>query len=88
MSSNSNGPLVVAVVAVVALVIVVGLFVYSGGGAMMGGSFDGGAMTGGRMGGGTTGSARTGGSGWMWIAAVLAIGLGALLAWGILGKKQ
>ncbi len=59
---------------VVALVIVVGLFVLFGGGA----------MTGGRMGGGPMGM---GGIGWMWIPAVLIVGLGALFAWGICGKK-
>ena len=72
MSTNSNGALVVALV-----VVVVGLFVLFGGGA----------MTGGRMGGGMMGTGRMGGLGWMWIPAVLTIGLGALLAWGIFGKK-
>ena len=96
-STNTNGALVVALIAVVALVIV-GLFVLAGSGAMTGGSFGGGvmtggghgggAMTGGRMGEGVTGSAWKGGLGWMWIPAVLTVGLGALLAWGILGKKQ
>jgi hypothetical protein len=40
------------------------------------------------MGGGMNGSAWTGGLGWMWIPAVLTIGLGALLAWSLLGKKE
>ena len=71
MSTNSNGALVVA------LVVVVGLFVLFGGGA----------MTGGRMGGGMMGTAWVGGPGWMWIPAVLTVGLGALLAWSIFGKK-
>lgn len=88
MSENTNGPLVLALIAVIVLVIVGGLFMLSGGGTMIGGSFGGGAMTGGRMGGGMTGSAWTGGLGWMWIPAVLIIGLGALLAWSLLGKKQ
>ena len=71
MSGNTNGALVVA------LVVVVGLFVLFGSGA----------MTGGRMGGGMMGTAWMGGFGWMWIPAVLTVGLGVLLAWGIFGKK-
>lgn len=71
VSTNSNGALVVA------LVVVVGLFLLFGGGA----------MTGGRMGGGMMGTAWVGGLGWMWIPAVLTVGLGALLAWSIFGKK-
>ena len=71
MSANTNRTLVVALV-------VVGLFVLFGGGA----------MTGGRMGGGMMGTAWGGGLGWMWIPAVLTVGLGALLAaWSIFGKK-
>ena len=62
---------------VVALVVIVGLFVLFGGGA----------MTGGRMGGDMMGNAWMGGFGWMWIPAVLIVGLGVLLVWGILGKK-
>ena len=70
MSANTNRTLVVALV-------VVGLFVLVGGGA----------MSGGRMGGGMMGNAWMGGFGWMWIPAVLIVGLGVLLVWGILGKK-
>ena len=70
MSANTNRTLVVALV-------VVGLFVLFGGGA----------MTGGGMGGGMMGNAWMGGFGWMWIPAVLIVGLGVLLVWGILGKK-
>lgn len=77
MSTNTNGALVVALV-----VVVVALFVLFGGGAMTGGR-----MGGGMMGGGMTGTGWMGGLGWMWIPAVLTIGLGALLAWGIFGKK-
>ena len=77
MSANTNGALVVA------LVVVVGLFVLFGGGAMTGGR-----MGGGMMGGGMTGNAWMGGFGWMWIPAVLTVGLAALRAWGIFGKKQ
>ena len=39
------------------------------------------------MGGGMMGNAWMGGFGWMWIPAVLIVGLGVLLVWGILGKK-
>ncbi len=69
---NTNGALIAA------LVVIVGLFLLFGGGA----------MTGGRTGGGMMGTAWMGGLGWMWIPAVLTVGLGALLAWGIVGKKQ
>lgn len=72
MSAHTTGAFVVA------LVLVVGLFVLFGGGA----------MTGGRMGGGMMGTAWMGGLGWMWIPAVLIVGLGALLARGVFGTKQ
>ena len=71
MNANTTGALVVA------LVVVVGLFVLFGGGA----------MTGGRMGGGMMGTAWMGGFGWMWIPALLTVGLGVLLARGLSGKK-
>ena len=71
MSANTNRTLIVA------LVVIVGLFVLFGGGA----------MTGGRMGGDMMGNAWMGGFGWMWISAVLVVGLGVLFVWGILGKK-
>ena len=71
MSANTTGALVVALV-------VVGLFVLFGGGA----------MTGGRMGGGMMGTGWMGGLGWMWIPAVLLVGLGALLARDFFGTKQ
>lgn len=71
MNGNTTGALVVA------LVVVVGLFVLFGGGAMIGG----------RMGGGMMGTAWMGGFGWMWIPAVLIVALGVLLARGTVGKK-
>jgi len=71
MNGNTNGALVVV------LVVVVGLLLLFGGGA----------MTGGRMGGGMMGTAWMGGLGWMWIPAVLIVGLGVLLARGMVGKK-
>lgn len=67
---------------VVAVVIVVGLLVLVGGGAIIGGG-----PGGGMMGGGRTGTAWMGGFGWMWVPAVLIVGLAALLAWGMFGKK-
>lgn len=48
--------------------------------------FGGGAMTGGRAGGGMMGTAWMGGLGWMWMPVLLTVG--ALLAWGIFGKKR
>ena len=77
MSRNTNGALVVA------LAVVIALFVLFGGGAMTGGR-----MGGGMMGGGMMGTAWMGGLGWMWIPAVLTVGLGALLAWGIFAEKR
>ena len=71
MNANTTGALIVA------LVVVVGLFVLFGGGA----------MTGGRMGGGMMGTAWMGGLGWMWIPALLTVGLVALLVRGMSGKK-
>ena len=76
MSGNTNGALIVA------LVVVVALFVLFGGGAMTGGR-----MGGGMMGGSMSGTAWMGGLGWMWIPALLTVGLGALLVWGIFGNK-
>ena len=72
MTANTNGALVVA------LVVVVGLSVLFGGGA----------MTGGRMGRGMMGTAWMGGLGWMWIPGVLTVGLCAVLVWGVFGKKE
>jgi len=71
MNANTTGALVVA------FVVVVGLFVLFGGGA----------MTGGRMGGGMMETAWMGGLGWMWIPVVLTVGLGALLVRGVFEKK-
>jgi len=71
MRANTTGALVVA------LIVVVGLFVLFGGGA----------MTGGRMGGGMMGNAWMGGLGWMWIPVLLTIGLVALLVREMSGRK-
>ena len=70
MNANTSGALVIALV-------VVGLFVLVGGGA----------MTGGTTGGGMMGTAWMGGVGWMWIPALLTVGLVALLVRGMSGKK-
>lgn len=48
--------------------------------------FGGGAMTGGRAGGGMMGTTWMRGLGWMWMPVLLTVG--ALLAWGIFGKKR
>lgn len=72
---------------IIALVVVVVLFLLFAGGAMttsgMMGSGWGGMMGGGWMGG----SASTGGISWMWIPALLTLGLGVLLGWAIFVKK-
>ena len=49
--------------------------------------FGGRMMTGATLSGGMMGSGYMGGINWMWIPTVLVLGLGALLAWAIFGKK-
>ncbi len=71
--------------AVVIALVVVALFVLFGGGAMSGWRTGGGMM--GSAGIGGFGSNWMGGAGWMWIPAVLTVGLGVLLVWGTFGKK-
>lgn len=60
-----------------ALVVVIVLFLFLGGGA----------MTGATMGGGMMGNGHMGGISWMWIPTLLTLGLGVLLGWIIFGKK-
>ncbi len=72
MRSSTSGVLAVVLVVVVALVVL----------------FGSGAMTTGRMGGGMMGTTWMGGLGWMWIPALLVVGLGVLLALSIFRKKQ
>lgn len=72
MNTTPKTGLIVAFVLVIALVLL----------------FGGGAMTGGTMSGGMMGSGRVGGISWMWIPTVLVLGLGALLAWVLFGKKE
>jgi heme/copper-type cytochrome/quinol oxidase subunit 2 len=64
-------------VLVIAFVIVVLLFLVLSGGAMAGVSLGSGMMAGGMM----------GGISWMWIPAVIFLGLGIFLGWAIFGKK-
>lgn len=63
---------------VITFAIVVGLLLLFGGGAMTGTT-----MSGGMMGNGTMG-----GISWMWIPALLMVGLGILLVWVIVGQKK
>ena len=48
----------------------------------------GGAMTGTMMSGGMMGNGAMGGIGWMWLPALLILGLGVLIAWLIFGQKK
>jgi hypothetical protein len=66
---------------VVALIVVVLMFVLFGGGAMTWGG-----VGGGMMGTRHASTGWMGGFGWMWLPALLAVG--ALLAWGVFGKKR
>ena len=50
--------------------------------------FGGGAMTGTLMSGGMMGNGAMGGIGWMWLPALLILGLGVLIAWLIFGQKK
>ena len=82
MNKSSKTPLVIA------LVLVVGLFLFFGGGAMTGSMIGGGMMgqagTGGyRMGQGWI----KGGLSWMWIPTLLTLGLSLLLGRMIFAKK-
>ena len=49
--------------------------------------FGGGAMTGATLSGGMMGNGAMGGVSWIWIPAVLMLGLGVLLVWAIFEKK-
>ena len=50
--------------------------------------FGDGAMTGTMMSGGMMGNGAMGGIGWMWLPALLILGLGVLIAWLIFGQKK
>ncbi len=71
MTDTNKTPLIIAF----ALVVV--LFVIFGGGAMTG------SMTGGEM----MGRGWTGGFSWMWIPALLTLGVVVLLGWAIFRKE-
>ena len=61
----------------IAFVVVVGLVLLFGGGAMTGVTLNGGMM----------GSGGMGGISWMWIPTLLALGIGMVLGWAIFAKK-
>ena len=50
--------------------------------------FGGGAMTGATLSGGMMGNGAMGGVSWIWIPAVLMLGLGVLLVWAIFEQKK
>ena len=50
--------------------------------------FGGSRMAGAVLNGGLMGNIAMGGMGWMWIPALLTLGLGVLFLWVILGKKK
>ncbi len=50
--------------------------------------FGGGAMSGATMNGGMMGNGAMGGISWMWIPAVLALGLGVLIVWAIFRQRR
>ena len=62
---------------IIAFVIIVLLFLLFGGGA----------MTGARLSIGMLGSGMMGGISWMWIPALITLGIGVFLGWAIFGKK-
>ncbi len=63
---------------VIAFAIVVVLLLLFGGGAMSGATLSGGVM----------GNDTMGGVNWMWVPALLSLGLGVLLVWAIFGQKK
>jgi hypothetical protein len=72
---------------VIALVVVAGLFLLFGIGAMTGTMMNGGWMGTGWT-GGMMGNNWMGGISWMWIPTVLTLGLGVLLGWILFGKRD
>lgn len=50
--------------------------------------FGGGTMTGAALSGGMMGNGAMGGINWMWIPALLMVGLGVLFVWVIFGQKK
>ena len=76
MNTKNNTPLVIA------FVVFVVLFLLFSGGAMTGG------MMNGDMNGGMHGSGWLSERGWMWIPALITLGLGVVLGWVIFKKKE
>ena len=50
--------------------------------------FGGGVMSGATMSGGMMGNGAMGGISWMWILAVLALGLGVLIVWAVFRQRR
>ena len=73
---------------VIAFAIVVVILLLFGGGAMTGVTLGGGMMGNGEMGNGEMGIGAMSGISWMWISALLMLGLGAVLIWILFGKKS
>jgi hypothetical protein len=74
---------------VIALVVVAGLFLLFGIGAMTGTMMNGGWMgTGWTNASGMMGNGWMGGISWMWIPTVLTLGLSVLLGWVLFGKRD
>jgi hypothetical protein len=68
---SQSMPLNLALIAVAALAVILGV----------------GAWTGSRMSGGMMGRGMVGGFSWMWISALLALGAGVVLGWMIFGRR-
>ncbi len=76
------------IVLITAFLVVILLFLAFGYGAMSGSFMGRGMMGGGRMmGDGTMGQYGYGGYPWMWIPAVIALGIGIFFGWLLFGKK-
>ena len=83
MNESSKTPLVIA------LVVVVALFLFFGGGAMTGSMVGGGMMGQGGIGGYRMGHGWiNGGFSWMWIPTLLTLGFSVVLGWVLFGKKR
>ena len=88
MNATTKTPLVIALVVVAALFLLFGIGAMTG--TMMNAGWmgtawmDGNGMMGSGWRGGISGM---GGMSWMWLPALLTLGLGALLGWALFGKK-
>lgn len=73
---------------ITALVVVAGLFLLFGFGAMSGAMMNGGWMgTGWMDGNGMMGNGWMTGISWMWIPTLLALGFGVVLGWALFGRR-